>query len=67
MDETPLKIQIDSLGADKPSPKEIFENLLKDFEWTLKLNGLIAKMRKSAYDAYLEEGFSKEQALSLIK
>ena len=63
----PLKIQISNSKSDIPSAKEIFENLLVEMKWTLRLNKLIAKMKKSAYDEYLAEGFSKEQAIFLIK
>lgn len=65
--DDPVKIQITTSGNDKPSTKQIFEQISADMEWTLKLNKLIAKIKKSSYDEYLAEGFSEEQAMFLIK
>lgn len=65
--DDPVKIQITTSENDKPSTKQIFEQISADMEWTLKLNKLIAKIKKSSYDEYLAEGFSEEQAMFLIK
>ena len=67
MKDEPFRIQIQTDGEDKPSTKQIFENMAGDMEWLLKLNSLIAKMKKSSYDAYIAEGFTETQALILVK
>ena len=65
--DKPIEIQIDTSCGDKPSVQELYQNLLPDMEWILKLNGLTAKIKKSLYDEYVREGFSPEQAMFLIK
>jgi len=63
----PLRIQINSSEDNKPSAKQLFEDLSVNIEWTLKTCILIAKIKRTQYDAFIEEGFSIDQSLFLIK
>jgi len=43
------------------------EEMKRGLSTWLEYNQLIAKIRRSAYDAYIKEGFTSEQALELCK
>jgi hypothetical protein len=43
------------------------ENLKRNIEVLIETNKLIAKVRRQSYLAYIAEGFSADQALSLCK
>ena len=63
----PIQIQIITDGEDRPTSKQVFEDLGRNFSWMLKLNKLVVQIKKNMYDEYLAAGFSKEQAMFLVK
>lgn len=46
--------------------RKALDELKRDFETTIELVQLSAKLRKATYDAYIDEGFSPEQAIYLL-
>ena len=61
----PIKIQI--AGGEMLSLKEQVQKLKGDLPYMLDMQRINAKIQWEAYDAYLKEGFNKEQAIYLIK
>jgi len=66
MDE-PFKIQIQNQDDTKLSVHEVVKKMANEFKDMLEFYKLDAKLKRSQYSAYLEEGFTDEQALFLIK
>jgi len=52
----------------KPSEMEkALEDSIRNMEVAIKLHTQIAKLRRAAYESYLKEGFTPDQALILCK
>jgi len=62
----PVQIQIQNADPQKISPKDMYQHIEKDLPRILKLNRQGAVIKKSQYDAFIEAGFTDEQALYLI-
>ncbi len=45
----------------------MLENLKRNLETIIETNQLIAKIRRASYLAYIEQGFTPEQALQLCR
>ena len=47
--------------------KAALDNMRANFEYHLEIQKMLAKMRYGLYSAYITEGFTKVQALELLK
>lgn len=47
--------------------KAALDNMRANFEYYLEIQKMLAKMRHDLYNGYIAEGFTKEQALELLK
>ena len=56
---------VDFAGSSKQ--KALLEEALREMETSIEFYKLRAKLIKAAYDAYIAEGFTADQALSLCK
>jgi hypothetical protein len=54
-------------GSNIDANKQAVKDLLDILPERIKLLAIIAKMHKAKYDALIDEGFSKDQALELCK
>jgi len=43
------------------------EKMRRDLPYYLEMSKLVAQIKKANYDAYVEQGFTEEQAMELIK
>lgn len=61
-------------GTVTPMPNEehdkmraALEQLKRNKQYQIELNEILAEIRKQAFDAHVRQGFTKEQALELVK
>jgi hypothetical protein len=53
--------------VDLPKGDSEMEKFARELPKLIQASGLIAQIRKGLYDAYIKEGFTKEEALELCK
>ena len=60
----------EKISLIKPKPSDMrsaIDILTRDLPLLIEHSKLIAKIRKSSYDAYIDEGFAPNEALELCK
>ena len=65
MDNSPRLMAIRNLSCIDPNERERKKLIEQTAKTLIETAGLIAKSRRALYDAYIEEGFTKEEALEL--
>lgn len=63
--DIPSNIKVMEGKPDKN--RAMIEQFKRDMENNLELIALAAKMKRATYQAYIDEGFTPEQALELIR
>lgn len=67
MSENPFEIRISSDDGGKPSPKKLLKEIKEDLATQLELQRLLARLTRERYLGFIESGFTKEEALFLVK
>jgi len=67
MDEKPIQIQIQNANPKNVSIKDAVKETEKNIEYILQMQKYTARMKREQFLALVENGFTDDQAMWLIK
>ena len=67
MDEKPIQIQIQNADPKNVSIKDAVKETEKNIEYILQMQKYTARMKREQFLALVENGFTDDQAMWLIK